>query len=194
MSKSISEIMAQAVDGLVEQRIKHAPFDKSYAGIISAILFEPDTKMSDSQFGTYKVRYNNTEKTFKINDGLVHQVGERVNVYVPLNNPNRIIVEPVVTRIVPYKIVYENKVEPTDDELDIVKADENLKGFINNPDNTEVELSYDRFIEHRQINTNKNTYDVESNYTLVVKNRDTDSEEVAMMILPNGQTITFEGW
>lgn len=109
MSKTVSEIMAQAVDLLVEQRINKAPFDKTYAGIISGILFEPDTDIKDSKFGTYKVRYNNTEKTFKLNDGIVHEVGERVMVYVPENNPNRMFVEPVITDKKPNKIVYDKE-------------------------------------------------------------------------------------
>lgn len=109
MSKTVSEIMAQAVDSLVEQRISKAPYDKTYSGIISEVLFEPDTDIKDSKFGTYKVRYNNAEKTFKLNDGIVHEVGERVMVYVPENNPNRMYVEPVINRVVPYKIVYDNE-------------------------------------------------------------------------------------
>ena len=109
MSKTVSEIMAQAVDSLVEQRISKAPYDKTYAGIISEVLFEPDTDIKDSKFGTYKVRYNNAEKTFKLNDGIVHEIGERVMVYVPENNPNRMYVEPVINRVVPYKIVYDNE-------------------------------------------------------------------------------------
>lgn len=108
-NKNVSEIMAQAVDKLVEQRIGKAPFDKSYSGVISAILFEPDTDIKDEKFGTYKVRYNNAEKTFKLNDGIVHEVGERVMVYMPVNNPNRMFVEPIVKRVVPYKIVYDNE-------------------------------------------------------------------------------------
>ena len=55
------------------------------------------------------MRYNNTEKTFKLNDGIVHEVGERVMVYVPVNNPNRMYVEPIVKRVIPYKIVYDNE-------------------------------------------------------------------------------------
>ena len=109
MSKSVSEIMAQAVDSLIEQRISKAPYDKTYAGIISEVLFEPDTDIKDSKFGTYKVRYNNAEKTFKLNDGIVHEIGERVMVYVPENNPNRMFVEPVIKRVMPYKIVYDNE-------------------------------------------------------------------------------------
>lgn len=110
MSKSISEIMAQAVDGLVEQRIKKAPFDKTYAGIISAILFEPDTDRKDQKFGTYKIRYGaGAEREIKLTDGIVHEVGERVNVYVPENNPNRAIVEPTITRTIPKKIVYNDE-------------------------------------------------------------------------------------
>ena len=110
MASNISEIMAQSVDRLVEQRINNAPYDKTYSGIISDVLFEPDTKLDDKKFGQYKIRYGTgTEKTIKLNDGLVHEVGERVKVYVPENDRNRMSIEPIVKRIVPYKIVYDDE-------------------------------------------------------------------------------------
>ena len=109
MANSISEVMAQAVDRLVGQRINNAPYDKTYSGIISDILFEPDTKLDDEKFGQYKIRYGKgTEKTIKLNDGLVHEVGERVKVHVPENERNRMFIEPTVKRVIPYKIVYDD--------------------------------------------------------------------------------------
>lgn len=110
MANSISEIIAQAVDRLVGQRINNAPYDKTYSGIISDILFEPDTKLDDEKFGQYKIRYGKgTEKIIKLNDGIVHEVGERVKVYVPENDRNRMYIEPTVKRVIPYKIVYDDE-------------------------------------------------------------------------------------
>lgn len=110
MANSISEVIAQAVDRLVGQRINNAPYDKTYSGIISDVLFEPDTKLNDEKFGQYKIRYGTgTEKIIKLNDGLVHEIGERVKVYVPENDRNRMFIEPIVKRIIPYKIVYDDE-------------------------------------------------------------------------------------
>lgn len=109
MNRDISETIMYEAGRIVDYKMQHAPYDKSYSGVISAILFEPDTDIKDEKFGTYKVRYNNAEKTFKLNDGIVHEVGERVMVYMPVNNPNRMFVEPIVKRVVPYKIVYDNE-------------------------------------------------------------------------------------
>lgn len=106
--KTLSELVAQVVDRLVDFKIKKAPFDKTYNGIISEVLFEPTTELKSSNFGTYKVRFNNMEKSFKLNDGIVHEIGERVTVHMPENNPNRIIVQPTVMRIIPYKIMYDD--------------------------------------------------------------------------------------
>ena len=110
MANNIPEVMAQAVDRLVVQRINNAPYDKTYSGIISDVLFEPDTKLNDEKFGQYKIRYGTgAEKIIKLNDGLVHEVGERVKVYVPENDRNRMFIEPTVKRIIPYKIVYDDE-------------------------------------------------------------------------------------
>ncbi len=107
--KTLSELIAQVVDRLVNQRLKEAPFDKSYSGVISEVLFDPDTEPDDVKFGQYKVRYGNAEKTIKLNDGLVHEIGERVAVHIFGNNPNRIYIEPTIKNITPYKIVYNDK-------------------------------------------------------------------------------------
>lgn len=110
MANGISEIMAQSVDRLVSQRINNAPYDRTYSGIISEVLFEPTTKIDDVKFGQYKIRYGTgAEKIIKLNDGLIHEIGERVKVYVPENDMSRMFIEPVVKRIIPYKIVYDDE-------------------------------------------------------------------------------------
>lgn len=110
MANSISETIAQVVDRLVNQRIKTAPYDKTYSGIISDVLFEPTTDIKDKKFGQYKIRYGTgTEKIIKLNDGLVHKIGERVKVHVPENDRNRMYIEPIVKRVIPYKIVYDDE-------------------------------------------------------------------------------------
>lgn len=40
--QAITEKYTQNTDKLIKRRINNAPFDKSYSGIISDILFEPD--------------------------------------------------------------------------------------------------------------------------------------------------------
>ena len=110
MANNISEVMAQAVDRLVAQRINNAPYDKTYSGIISDILFEPDTDIKDEKFGQYKIRYGTgAEKNIKLNDGIVHEIGERVKVYVPENDRNRMFIEPIIKSTTPYKIVYDDE-------------------------------------------------------------------------------------
>lgn len=110
MANNISEVMAQAVDRLVAQRINNAPYDKTYSGIISDILFEPDTDIKDEKFGQYKIRYGTgAEKNIKLNDGIVHEIGERVKVYVPENDRNRMFIEPTIKSTTPYKIVYDDE-------------------------------------------------------------------------------------
>lgn len=110
MANNISEIIAQAVDRLVGQRINNAPYDKTYSGIISDILFEPDTDIKDEKFGQYKIRYaTGAEKNIKLNDGIVHEIGERVKVYVPENDRNRMFIEPTIKSTTPYKIVYDDE-------------------------------------------------------------------------------------
>ena len=110
MANNISEVMAQAVDRLVVQRINNAPYDKTYSGIISDVLFEPDTDIKDEKFGQYKIRYGTgAEKNIKLNDGIVHEIGERVKVYVPENDRNRMLIEPTIKSTTPYKIVYDDE-------------------------------------------------------------------------------------
>lgn len=108
MNRNLYEKLALYTDNLITARIKEADFDKSYSGIISAILFEPDTDVKDVKFGTYKVRYKNMEQTVRIDDGIVHEIGERVNVYVPRNDPNRTIVEPIIQDQTPCEVVFDD--------------------------------------------------------------------------------------
>lgn len=110
MANNISEVIAQAVDRLVKKEISQAPYDKTYSGIISDILFEPDTDIKDEKFGQYKIRYGTgAEKNIKLNDGIVHEIGERVKVYVPENDRNRMFIEPTIKSTTPYKIVYDDE-------------------------------------------------------------------------------------
>ncbi len=109
MQRGVFETLAYYANQLIERRIEQAPFDKSYSGLISDILFEPDTPMDSSKFGTYKIRYGTKEKIVRLSDNFVHEIGERVEVYIYENNPNHIVVEPVIKRMPPCKIKYDDK-------------------------------------------------------------------------------------
>lgn len=100
--------IAQDVTYAVDDKIRKAKFDKSYMGVISEILFKPDTDIKDVAFGQYKVTFGGMEKNIRIDDGIVHTVGERVNVYMYENNPNRIYVEPIIKRVLPETITFDN--------------------------------------------------------------------------------------
>lgn len=162
MAKNVAEVLAVAVANIAKKEVDNAPYDKTYSGIISDVLFEPTTDIKDENFGKYKIRYGTgTEKTIKLNDGLVHEVGERVKVHVPENDRNRMYIEPIIKRVVPYKIVY-------DDEKN-------------------------SYTEYRKVETNGKTYELESEYKLIIENKGND-QEVKKMIFPNGSVIEFEGW
>ena len=110
MANSISEIIAQAVDRLVKKEISQAPYDKTYSGIISDVLFEPNTDIKNEKFGQYKIRYGTgAEKNIKLNDGIVHEIGERVKVYVPEHDRNSMFIEQTIKSTTPYKIVYDDE-------------------------------------------------------------------------------------
>ena len=151
--KTLSELIAQVVDRLVTRRLKEAPFDKSYSGVISEILFEPDTPMDSSKFGTYKVKYGVSEKTVKLNDNFVHEIGERVKVSVYENNPNHIVVTPIINRAPPYKIKYIDFSDDNNEKekYDGMKTSEIIKKLIE-------EDKCDKFIEYRQTKANGQIY------------------------------------
>lgn len=187
--KTLSELIAQVVDRLVNQRLKEAPFDKSYSGVISEVLFDPDTEPDDVKFGQYKVRYGSAEKTIKLNDGLVHEVGERVDVHVYENNSSHIVVAPIINRVPPYKIKYidysgdnNNK-----EQYDGMKTSEIIKKLIE-------EDKCDKFIEYRQTKANGQIYETEQEYKLAVLNKGEEDEEVLALVLPDGRSIEFENW
>ncbi len=162
MAKNVAEVLAVAVANIAKKEVDNAPYDKTYSGIISDVLFEPTTDIKDKKFGQYKIRYGTgTEKTIKLNDGLVHEVGERVKVHVPENDRNRMYIEPIVKRVIPSKIVYDNE--------------------------------KNSYTEYRKVETNGKTYELESEYKLIIENKGND-QEVKKMIFPNGSVIEFEGW
>lgn len=145
--QKILESISQNIDQIIKTRFDKAPFDKTYAGIISEILFEPDTKPDDIRFGQYKVRYGNSERKFKLNDGLVHEIGERVTVHVFENNPNRIAVTPNIDYIVSSKVVRD---EDTDSititrevktNNQIYKIEDKYKLKIKNKNTKDMEIS-----------------------------------------------------
>lgn len=162
MAKNVAEVLAVAVANIAKKEVDNAPYDKTYSGIISDVLFEPTTDIKDENFGKYKIRYGTgTEKTIKLNDGLIHEVGERVKVHVPENDRNRMYIEPIIKRVVPSKIVYDNE--------------------------------KNSYTEYRKVETNGKTYELESEYKLIIENKGND-QEVKKMIFPNGSVIEFEGW
>lgn len=162
MAKNVAEVLAVAVANIAKKEVDNAPYDKTYSGIISDVLFEPTTDIKDENFGKYKIRYGTgTEKIIKLNDGLVHEIGERVKVHVPENDRNRMYIEPIIKRVVPSKIVYDNE--------------------------------KNSYTEYRKVETNGKTYELESEYKLIIENKGND-QEVKKMIFPDGSVIEFEGW
>lgn len=112
MQRNLLETIAYMVDQITNKRLKNASFNKSYSGVISELLFEPDTPRDNSQFGTYKIKFGTAEKVVRLNDDFIHEIGERVNMCMFENNPNHISVEPVIKGIAPNAIDYnsdENK-------------------------------------------------------------------------------------
>lgn len=163
-------MIVQRIDNLMNEKLKKADFDKTYNGIISDILFDPNTDIKDNKFGTYIVRYGSTEKKVRITDGLVHSVGERVKVYVERNDPNNVSVEPTVKRILPKVITYKSETKTGEDAA-----------------------KEDTIIETREVKMNGKTYKTEAIFKIETKN-DNGTEEVTRMIFPNGEEIKFEGW
>ncbi len=165
---SLSQLIAQSVDRLVESRIQKATYDRTYAGIISEILFDPTTDIKDKNWGLYKIRFNSTEKQYRFLDGIVHQVGERVSVTVCNNDINRLVVEPTVKSTMPAKI----------------KWDKNNGG---DADKSKMTVT-------RQVTTNGKTYETVREYIVDYKNKGQENEEPVKITLPNGNEIELEGF
>ena len=109
--KDVVGILAQQTDSIVEARIKTAPYDKTYDGIITAVKFNKNTKETDSNYNKYTVKFNLIERDFIINDGQIHSVGERVKVHIPNNDPLKKYVDNINNgkRILPVTIIYDNE-------------------------------------------------------------------------------------
>lgn len=109
--KDVVGTLAQQIDGIVEARIRKAPYDKTYDGIITAVKFNKDTKETDSSYNKYTVKFNLTERDFTINDGQIHSVGERVKVHIPNNDSLKKYVDNINNgkRILPVTIIYDNE-------------------------------------------------------------------------------------
>lgn len=167
---SISDIIAEGAKGIALNKIKEAPFDKSYYGTISAILFKPNTDRKSVDFGRYKVRYKTEEKIVRINDGLIHNIGERVRIYIFENNLENIYVEPLITRILPKTITY------TDGTT------------------TKNSITQDLVTTVKETIVNGKTYTLTDVFKINIKNKDTTSEEIVSMIMPDETQINFVGW
>lgn len=193
MQQTLYEVIYSWVDKLVNHRLKNAPFDKSYSGVISEVLFEPDTPTNSSKFGTYKIKYGSSEKTFKLNDGFVHEIGERVDVHVYENNPNHIVVEPVLKRIPP------NITEYIDQNINEEEKKSNKEKY-KDMDKSKIAEDlfergqYDKFIEFREVKTNGKVYKTEHEFQLAVLNKGDDDEEVLALRCPNGRIMKFKNW
>jgi len=189
MQKPLFETIYDWIDKLVIHRLKEAPFDKSYSGVISDVLFEPNTPLDSSEFGKYKIKYGTSEKTIKLNDSLVHEIGERVNVHVYENNPNHIIVEPVIKKMSPQTTEYIDYTgEGTNrDNFDGMEVHDIIKKLID-------ENKCDKFVEYRETKTNGKTYITEQEYKLAVLNKGKDDEEVLALIEPDGKITNYKNW
>lgn len=193
LQQTLFETIYSWVDKLVGNRLKQAPFDKSYSGVISEVMFEPDTPMDNFQFGMYKIKYGSSEKTIKLNDNFVHEIGERVNVYVYENNPNHIVVEPVIKRMPPDVIEY------FDQDISEEQKKSNKEKY-KNMDKSKIaedlfkEKQYDKFIESRIVRTAGKIYETKHEFRLAVLNKGDDDEEVLALRCPNGRVIKFKNW
>lgn len=193
LQQTVFEMMYSWVDKLVSNRLKQAPFDKSYSGVISDVLFEPDTPINDSLFGTYKIKYGIFEKVVKLNDSFVHEIGERINVYVYKNEPEHVVVEPIIKYIPPNLIEYiDQNISESDKKANKEKYKNMNKSKI--AEDLFKRGQYDKFIEFRDIKTNGKIYTTKHEFRLAVLNKNDDNEEVLAMHCPNGRIIEFKNW
>ena len=77
--------MVTNIDRLAKDRVANAPFDKTYTGTITKVLFDTDTLITDKLYNKYTIKYNGTECNVYINDGLKHGINEEVRVCLPNN-------------------------------------------------------------------------------------------------------------
>ena len=96
--------MVTNIDRLAKDRVANAPFDKTYTGTITKVLFDSDTLITDKLYNKYTIKYNGTECNVYINDGLKHGVNEEVRVCLPNNILTKKYVE-VITDYLPPKTI-----------------------------------------------------------------------------------------
>ena len=173
----LSNMLATQIDNVAKFRAENAPFDKTYLGVIVKANFDKNTKSDDKKYNQYTIRYNGTELNFYINDGNVHSEGEVVRVHIPRNSLSARYVELIKERPHPYKIRY--------DEVD------NEKDTITEFRCTNEEALKKHFKEGADIDEK---YIVKSVYTLVIKNKGTETEEVTRMIFPDKSIMEIEGF
>lgn len=171
---SISQIIAQETDKLVNHRLRSAPYDRTYTGIISDVLFYPDTDVKDVEFGQYKVRFAGMEKTVRIGDDIVHAVGERVQVRMLENNPNRLVIIPSITNVTPYKYKWD---------------------YDNNGDKDKsIFTAFTKVKTVKQEYYSGAEYETTREYEVTFKNKGKDNETPIKIKMPNGEEIELEGF
>ena len=84
----LCKLLAEKTDDIIQHRLQHANFDKSYNGYITALKFDNTTDKSSDNYNKYTIKFNGMERDFVINDGYYHEVGEKVVVYVFTNDFN----------------------------------------------------------------------------------------------------------
>lgn len=180
----------------MDYTVSKANYDKTYYGIVTNIQYETSDSLADAiseqekidklnenkvKRSNYVIRYwevfaNGQIIYIKPNQCDIRSIGERVRLYIPNNDYSEAYAE-VINRITkPDKIIFRNM-----DDEEIVNSD----------DGTQVAYSTSKIIEWWDM------YDggsLERVYTLTVKNRDQDDEEVISMTCPDGFVIWLEGF
>lgn len=106
----VCTLLAQQIDKVVNNRLDKAGFDKTYIGIISEVCFDENTATNNALYQKYKVFYNNSEQDVYIKDGLIHSVGDKLLVTLPMGKVKDKYVE-MLTKNHPSKIVYNNETD-----------------------------------------------------------------------------------
>lgn len=167
------EALTSSIVKATKKHINDAPFDRSYNGFITEVLFDENTAKNNYYYNRYKIAYGDSEKTFLINDGFKHAVGESVKVYIPSNNLSNRYAEPVykyAKKPRPYKVKLNSNVEAVGDiELD---ENQNLMSIVETYKDT----------------LNK---DYTLTYYFKIEFQNTPDELVREMIYPDGHTIDF---
>ncbi len=95
----------------VDKKVRKAGFDTTYKGIIQDILFTPNTPKDDFYYMRYRIFYNGAVNELYIRDGYIHNIGERVLVYVPNNVNQEKYVECISPIPYPDKVIWDNSTD-----------------------------------------------------------------------------------